>query len=105
VGEVFILKYQGRRVLVPRDPTDCCPEKARYDTEIAARMGAQSHLSVGARGGAKRLWVYPCIRCHGWHLTRSGEQDRPAVSATQLYVGFDGIPPSALPLLQQRISR
>lgn len=83
------LKHNGRRVYLPPHPHDSCPAKHRYDTEIAARMGAQARISALGRAGANaRRWVYPCSCCEGWHYSRSSlNNPRPAVTLTQLVEG------------------
>lgn len=99
------VRHQGRRVYFPRDPYDSCPNKTRYDTELAARMGAQAAISNPRHCGKRRLWVYPCLRCHGWHMTSDPDQKGPAVTVTQLWQGVDGVPAAAIIPLQHKDAR
>lgn len=83
------LKHNGRRVYLPPHPFDSCPSKQRYDTEIAARMGAQARISTFGRAAVRmRRWVYPCECCGGWHFSRSGiDNPGPAVTGAELVEG------------------
>jgi len=47
-----------------------CTSKKRFNSEFLARSGAARHVyrsTLDKR--AKRLWVYSCKFCSGWHLT------------------------------------
>lgn len=51
-----------------------CTDKRRFSTEQMALMDARRVLyrKMRPRKGArpqKRMWVYPCEFCAGWHLT------------------------------------
>lgn len=62
-----------------------CERKARYPSEQAARRVAHDRLRASV-GTARRLWVYPCASCRGWHLT-SRENTTVAVTAFEQYEG------------------
>lgn len=46
-----------------------CRRKRRFDTRIKAEVNALGAMNTRAKG--KRIFVYQCPVCHGWHLTRS----------------------------------
>ena len=45
-----------------------CRRKMRYADEMGATAGAM--CSLDRRPEVRRLWVYPCPACKGWHLTK-----------------------------------
>lgn len=47
-----------------------CGKKTAYRTEAAARAVGQRQLRSG-NCPAQRLFIYPCIVCRDWHLTRT----------------------------------
>lgn len=49
-----------------------CSNKTRYSDEFDARAAG----AIFSRDGHKRLFVYPCTVCRGWHLTKSWQQDQ-----------------------------
>lgn len=63
-----------------------CGRKNRYDCEAIARRAAQTSLQSDRFAAGSRLYVYPCVRCRGWHLTRSVTSGAP-VTATQRWEG------------------
>lgn len=86
MGRPAFIKHKGRRVYLPPHPEDACPRKHYYNTELAARMGAQAAITNPTRAHApKRLWVYPCARCQGWHVSSDGRNERPPVTARDLF--------------------
>ena len=44
-----------------------CNRKQRYSDEFSARAKAKIDIDGGK---ARKLWVYPCPLCRGWHLTK-----------------------------------
>jgi hypothetical protein len=44
-----------------------CAKKERHLSKSEAQAAGRHHISRGAVGA---LWVYQCIYCQGWHLTR-----------------------------------
>ncbi len=48
-----------------------CADKVRYATQTEA-------LAAAARSAGKHntshLRTYPCLQCHGWHLTRQAKR-------------------------------
>ncbi len=53
-----------------------CAHKNRYPDEVTARaMGiTQSEMS------GYKIFIYPCVTCRGWHLTKSPSSDKTRVA-------------------------
>ncbi len=52
-------------------PAEACPTKKRFALRVHAEAKALSlmnHPRAACRSG-RRLWVYQCPTCGGWHLT------------------------------------
>ena len=47
-----------------------CTSKVSFVSEGAARIGA-TRILYAPSCRTKRMWVYPCKFCPGWHLTSS----------------------------------
>jgi hypothetical protein len=53
-----------------------CLSKARYSDEYAARASASHLYDVPPEevrtvaGIPTKLWVYKCVNCRGWHMTK-----------------------------------
>lgn len=74
----------------PRPPTlypdeAACNRKARYATEIAARMGAQAVLTNPVLNPPETMFVYCCPTCKGWHCTKQAPM---AVTKRDLYAAL-----------------
>lgn len=54
-----------------------CTSKQRWSDEMAAQAGAASCVE---RGTADRLYVYKCPECHGYHLTKRVQFNKPAIN-------------------------
>lgn len=69
---------------------DICAAKPHYGSERHARVAGRNALRGDqARlvlDGVTRLFVYACVHCRGWHLTRQ-ERNDPAVTAHDLREG------------------
>jgi hypothetical protein len=52
-----------------------CQEKRRFSDEIQAKAVGMIELEENC-GNGKRLWVYPCHHCNGWHLTSKNGGER-----------------------------
>lgn len=63
-----------------------CGRKTSYPTEFRARLTGSRACAADRPDAPKRLWVYACCACKGWHLTRSWNR-YPAATATQRYEG------------------
>lgn len=50
-----------------------CLKKRRFPDELTARAAAMWSI---ASSDVKRLWVYPCALCKGWHLTSKSQGRR-----------------------------
>lgn len=48
-----------------------CRNKRRHPDDPTARAAAMRAMEQ--HGEAKRLWVYRCPQCNGWHLTSSNQ--------------------------------
>jgi len=44
-----------------------CKDKRYFSDEALAR--ATAHATIQEMGNVKKLWVYRCPKCPGWHLT------------------------------------
>ena len=44
-----------------------CQRKHRWPDEMSARAGALHSLEIT---DTKKLWIYRCSICRGWHLTK-----------------------------------
>jgi hypothetical protein len=53
-----------------------CQTKKRFDAEHHARLAGQDSIRRPGSDIA-RLWVYECVGCRGWHLTRQTGQGKP----------------------------
>lgn len=65
------MKFVPRPRRLRTDPT--CRKKRRFSDENLARVHAM--LSIQEEKNRRRLWVYHCRHCDGWHLT-SKDQGR-----------------------------
>ena len=59
-----------------------CLTKKRFDAEHLARLAAQDSVRR-PDSDVSRLWVYKCVGCQGWHLTRRAGDGNP-VTKTDL---------------------
>ncbi len=51
-----------------------CLRKRRYTDECQARAAGMESLEKYP--GEKKLWVYSCPHCSGWHLTKHHQGKR-----------------------------
>lgn len=65
-----------------------CLSKVRFPDEYVARARIGQLFDQG-RPGKRRLWVYRCPNCRGFHMTSAarygGRGQTAAVTATDLY--------------------
>lgn len=61
-----------------KQPQLNCAGKNRYPDEYAAR--AVGMYAINTYKNPPRLYVYQCPHCSGWHLTKSRNTERPAIS-------------------------
>lgn len=63
------IRYDERPRRYRTDPK--CKAKRYYVDEVGARAGAL--IALKEIGNRRRLWVYKCRHCDGWHLTHNDQ--------------------------------
>lgn len=68
-----------------------CEKKVPYSSELNARINAQAVINSTQPGRKnrtpRRMWVYRCPHCSGWHMTQSRQHDSAAVTSTEFHEG------------------
>lgn len=73
-----------------KKPIATCRSKRRHPDELTARAVAMH--AIEQRKEVRRLYVYHCRECNGWHLTRSYNGIGNLVTADNPVHGKQGSP-------------
>lgn len=57
-----------------------CLSKSRYADEYIARATAQHVLTAYTDVTVKRMYVYKCPSCRGWHMSKSNNGTPPVTA-------------------------